>query len=207
MKHENSICFSNIHQPESWKIENYISSGGYLQWKKILQGQPGDKAREKIIKATGSKFIPDPKVAIGLSDDLHIIIRQSKQLEEVKKQLKKKQSKKKRGALKKLKLELEESLATVRLRDLKNTVNRALDGQDLAELTFDMAAKEGWLTHGVMQGFIREGTRPLFGAAGGFVASQFFADTEDGYGSTLAWTIGGAALMGWHKKIQTAPIS
>ena len=50
MRHENSICFSNIHQPESWKIENYISSGGYLQWKKILQGQPGDKARETIIE-------------------------------------------------------------------------------------------------------------------------------------------------------------
>ena len=50
MKHENSICFSNIHQPESWKIENYMASGGYLQWKKILQGQPGDKARESIIE-------------------------------------------------------------------------------------------------------------------------------------------------------------
>jgi len=56
VRHENSICFSNIHQPEPWKIENYISSGGYLQWKKILQGQPGDKARQTIIetvKASG----------------------------------------------------------------------------------------------------------------------------------------------------------
>ena len=50
MRHENSICFSNIHQPDSWKIENYISSGGYLQWKKILQGQPGEKARQRIIE-------------------------------------------------------------------------------------------------------------------------------------------------------------
>ena len=48
--HENSICFSNINQPESWKIENYMASGGYLQWKKILQGQPGEKARQKIVE-------------------------------------------------------------------------------------------------------------------------------------------------------------
>ncbi len=54
MRHENSICFSNIHQPESWKIENYMASGGYLQWKKILQGQPGDKARESIIETVKS---------------------------------------------------------------------------------------------------------------------------------------------------------
>ena len=54
MRHENSICFSNIHQHESWKIENYMASGGYLQWKKILQGQPGDKARESIIETVKS---------------------------------------------------------------------------------------------------------------------------------------------------------
>jgi len=54
MRHENSICFSNIHQPESWKIENYVASGGYLQWKKILQGQPGGKARESIIETVKS---------------------------------------------------------------------------------------------------------------------------------------------------------
>ena len=164
-------------------------------------------ATQKIINTTGSKFVPDPKVATELSNDLQIIIRHSKQLKEVNAQLKKKPNKAKKAELKKFKLQLEESLAATKLRDLKNTVNRAMDGQDLAELTFDMAVKEGWLTHGVMQGLIREGTRPLFGAMGGFTASQFFADTEDGYGSTAAWTIGGAALMRWHKKIQTAPIS
>ena len=50
MSLENAVCFSNINQPESWKIENYMASGGYLQWKKILQGQPGDKARQKIVE-------------------------------------------------------------------------------------------------------------------------------------------------------------
>ena len=41
MNLENAVCFSNIDQPESWKIQTYMSSGGYLTWKKILQGQPG----------------------------------------------------------------------------------------------------------------------------------------------------------------------
>ena len=63
MMHENSICFSNIHQPESWKIENYMASGGYLQWKKILQGQPGDKARQKIVE-----IIMESKVQQDASD-------------------------------------------------------------------------------------------------------------------------------------------
>ena len=50
MMHENSICFSNINQPESWKIQTYMSSGGYLTWKKILQGQPGNETRKKIME-------------------------------------------------------------------------------------------------------------------------------------------------------------
>ena len=31
-----------------------MASGGYLQWKKILQGQPGDKARQTIIETVKS---------------------------------------------------------------------------------------------------------------------------------------------------------
>jgi hypothetical protein len=167
-----------------------------------------NETTEKIINASGSKFVPDAKVATELTNDLQIIIRQNEQLKKVKKKLKNfRGGSKKRAELKKLKLQLEESLAAVRLRDLKNTVNRMLDGQDLAELTFDTAVKEGKLTHGIMQALIREGTRPVFGALGGFTASQFFADTEDGYGETLAWTAGGAALMQWQKKIQAAKIS
>lgn len=172
-----------------------------------------NETTERIINASGSKLVPDPKVATELSSDLQIIIRQSEQLKKITRELQKikgsnsKKNKKKRADLKALKIQLEESLAATRLRDLKNTVDRSLDGQDLAELTFDTAIKEGRLTHGIMQGLIREGTRPVFGALGGFTASQFFADTEDGYGSTLAWTVGGAALMRWQKKIQQAKIS
>ena len=50
MNLENAVCFSNINQPESWKIQTYMSSGGYLTWKKILQGQPGNETRKKIIE-------------------------------------------------------------------------------------------------------------------------------------------------------------
>jgi NADH-quinone oxidoreductase subunit F len=50
MSLENAVCFSNINQPESWKIQTYMSSGGYLTWKKILQGQPGNETRKKIIE-------------------------------------------------------------------------------------------------------------------------------------------------------------
>ena len=50
MNLENAVCFSNIDQPESWKIQTYMSSGGYLTWKKILQGQPGNETRKKIIE-------------------------------------------------------------------------------------------------------------------------------------------------------------
>ena len=50
MNLENAVCFSNIDQPESWKIQSYMSSGGYLTWKKILQGQPGNETRKKIIE-------------------------------------------------------------------------------------------------------------------------------------------------------------
>ena len=50
MNLENAVCFSNINQPESWKIQAYMSSGGYLTWKKILQGQPGNETRKKIIE-------------------------------------------------------------------------------------------------------------------------------------------------------------
>ncbi len=50
MNLENAVCFSNIDQPESWKIQTYMSSGGYLTWKKILQGQPGNETRIKIIE-------------------------------------------------------------------------------------------------------------------------------------------------------------
>jgi NADH-quinone oxidoreductase subunit F len=50
MNLENAVCFSNINQPESWKIQTYMSSGGYLTWKKILQGQPGNETRKKIME-------------------------------------------------------------------------------------------------------------------------------------------------------------
>ena len=50
MNLENAVCFSNIDQPESWKIQTYMSSGGYLTWKKILQGQPGNETRKEIIE-------------------------------------------------------------------------------------------------------------------------------------------------------------
>ena len=50
MNLENAVCFSSIDQPESWKIQTYMSSGGYLTWKKILQGQPGNETRKKIIE-------------------------------------------------------------------------------------------------------------------------------------------------------------
>ena len=47
MTDENAVCFSIIDQPESWKIQTYMSSGGYLTWKQILQGQPGNETRKK----------------------------------------------------------------------------------------------------------------------------------------------------------------
>ena len=50
MTDENAVCFSIIDQPESWKIQTYMSSGGYLTWKQILQGQPGNETRKKIIE-------------------------------------------------------------------------------------------------------------------------------------------------------------
>ena len=190
---------------------------------------------EDLINAPNSKFMPDPKIATDLSEDLRIIIGWTEQIKKIPSQIKDvssqinkigkgktekekaklKELKQTKKDLKKTKNELKEKLASASLRNFKNTINRMMDGHDLFEATFDAAIKQEKLNPSMVEHLIRSSTdqifghlaRPAFGAIGGFTASQFFADTEDGYGSTVAWTVGGAALMKWQGKIQAASIS
>ena len=180
-----------------------------------------EQTTEDLINAPNSKFMPDPKIAKDLSEDLRTIIGWTEQIKDVTSQINKigkgktAAEKAQLKALKKTEDDLKEKLASLSLRNFKNTINRMMDGHDLLEATFDAAIKQEKLNPSMVEHLIRSSTdqifghlaRPAFGAIGGFTASQFFADTEDGYGSTIAWTVGGAALMKWQGKIQTASIS
>ena len=57
MTDENAVCFSIIDQPESWKIQTYMSSGGYLTWKQILQGHNAPKARVGDVGVGQGEFL------------------------------------------------------------------------------------------------------------------------------------------------------
>ena len=180
----------------------------------ILGGRPYEVARETVnyisdvaedLSKAGSNFVPNPKIGIELTEELQSMIGLSRQIKTVRAKIndlkiKKGSSAQKEVApLQKQLDDLQEQLGSVSVRNFNTTLDRRLDAQDLAEAVADVAIKEERLSSGMLQYLIREGTRPTFGALGGWTASHYFLDEDDGYGYTLGWMAAGAGLMSWHK--------
>ena len=95
----------------------------------------------------------------------------------------------------------------LRLQNKQHVINRGMDGHDLTESIFDRAIKDDKITAGTLEYLIREGTRPAFGALGGYTASHFFLDQDDGWGGIVSFMVAGAGLMRWQRMLQKADIS
>jgi NADH-quinone oxidoreductase subunit F len=54
MNGENEVCFATLHhEREPWSIDNYVASGGYQAWQRVLRGELNRAAIIDELKASG----------------------------------------------------------------------------------------------------------------------------------------------------------
>ena len=49
----NQVCFTTLEYDEPWTYENYLKTGGYKAWQKILNGEMDRAAVIDEVKASG----------------------------------------------------------------------------------------------------------------------------------------------------------
>ncbi len=60
---EHNICFTTLHYEQPWAYENYLKSGGYQAWKKILAEKPDpatiiDELKKSALRGRGGAGFP-----------------------------------------------------------------------------------------------------------------------------------------------------